>query len=206
MRSEDSGFTWIPDGSKLDSINDPHVCSLLVSDGSFGRTFYISTSSPARIYCRAEREDEWRKCFTDPLKVWNRELPLITKWGKQLVACVASGPHGSLEKIYLSDNDGANWRGIICPFNIWGAGVNASDPKTMWVGNYGTWLKTKDTIALQYTQDEGRTWHSIPNCGAQYFWQLQVLADSTLYAATDFGLMRVKLNSPAFLRRGLVGG
>jgi hypothetical protein len=118
------------------------------------------------------------------------------------MACMASGPHGSLEKIYLSDDDGAHWRGVTCPFNIWGAGVNTSDPKTIWVGNYGDWQKSKDTIALQYTQDEGRTWNVIPNCGGQYFWQLQELTDGSLFAATDFGLMRVKLNFPSFLRKG----
>ncbi len=193
MRSEDSGFTWSANGNKLDStIGDPHVCSLLVSDDDFGRKFYISTSSPAAIYCRSEKEVSWRKCFSDPQK-HNRELPLITKWGSKLVACLAR-PTGSQEKIYLSDDDGAHWRGIECPFNIWGAGVNSSDLKTIWVGNYGAFLKSKDSIALQYTHDEGNTWNKVPNCSGQFFWQMQVLADSTLYAATDFGLMRIKLN------------
>jgi hypothetical protein len=194
LRSEDSGLTWVPDGRALDSIKDPHVCSLLVSDADTGRTFYISTSSPATIYRRSEREHAWRKCFTDPLRVWNREVPLVAKWGTRLVACIASGPHGSLEKIYLSDDGGAQWKGITCPFNIWGAGVNSSDLHLLWIGNYGTWLKTKDTVSLQYTRDDGRTWQIVPQCGGNFFWQLQELADGSLFAATDFGLMRIKLN------------
>jgi photosystem II stability/assembly factor-like uncharacterized protein len=193
MRSEDSGFTWIPEANQLDTLRDPHVCSLLISTERSGMTFYISTSSPATIYCRSGREEAWQQCFTDPQKQ-NRELPLVTKWGNRLVACVASGPHGSPEKIYLSDDRGTTWRGVNCPFSIWGTGVNASDSKTMWVGNYGTYDKAKDSISLQYTQDEGRTWQAVPNSKGKLFWQLQVLADGTLYAATDFGLMRVKLN------------
>jgi hypothetical protein len=195
MRSEDSGFTWTPEGSKLDStIGDPHVCSLLVSNDDSGRKFYISTSIPAAIYCRPERENAWNQCFIDPIKIQSRELPLVTKWGKRLVACVTSGPNSSSEKIFLSDDRAVTWRSVNCPFEIWGVGVNASDLKTLWAGNYGNWLNSKDSIALQYTQDEGLTWRIIPNCGAQYFWQLQELADGSLYAATDFGLMRIKLN------------
>jgi hypothetical protein len=192
--SLDSGFTWIAEGSKIDSISDPHVCSLLVSTDESGRKFYISTSIPPAIYCRSERNEGWRKCFTDPQINENRELPLVMKWGNKLVACVSSGPHGSFQKIYLSDDDGVAWRGINCPFNIWGAGVNPSDPRTIWVGNYGIWPDSKDTLSLQYTQDEGRTWNKVPNCRGQFYWQLQELADGSLYAATDFGLMRIKLN------------
>jgi hypothetical protein len=194
MRSEDSGFTWIPDGNKIDSIQNPHVCSLYVSDKPSGRTFYISTSIPASIYCRLDGEDKWKKCFSDPLKKPNRELPLVTMWGNRLVACVASGVYGPAEKIYLSSDCGKTWKGIQCPFNIWGAGVNASDPKTLWVGNYGDWPKTDDDPSLEYTEDEGRSWHIVPNSGSKFFWQMQILADSTLYAATDFGLMHIKLN------------
>ncbi len=194
MRSEDSGYTWKPEGSIVDSAGNADICSLLVSDDSLGRTFYISASTPARIYCRSEGENAWRKCFTETMKNPNRELPLITKWGNRLVACVTSGPRSTPKKIYLSDDRGITWQGINCPFGIWGVGVNASDPRTIWVGQYGSWLKTKDTIALQYSQDEGRTWNKVPNCGGQFYWQLQELSDGSLFAATDFGLMRVKRN------------
>ena len=91
MRSEDSGFTWTPEGGKLDSIKDPHVCSLLVGNDESGRKFYISTSIPPAIYCRSEQDEGWHKCFTDPMINENRELPLVTKWGNKLMACMSSG-------------------------------------------------------------------------------------------------------------------
>lgn len=194
MRSDDSGFMWAPEGSQLDSIKPDQVCSLLITSDRSGKEFYVSTSRPPAIYCKTEQEHTWRKCFQRPTKELNREVPLVTKWGNRLVACLANDPHGTRESIYLSEDDGDKWRGIKCPFIIWGIGVNASDPKTIWVGNYGGYTRSKDSSALQFTRNEGLTWQLIPNCEATIFWQLQVLADGTLFAATDFGLLRVKLN------------
>jgi hypothetical protein len=193
MRSEDSGCTWVSGSRQFDSVRRPQVCSILISNDKLGRIFYVSTSRPAAIYCKSELDDRWRKCFADPYTVSKRELPLVTRCGNRLVACLTSD-HSPPEKIYLSDDWGATWRGVCCPNGIWGIGLDPCNPKNMWTGNYGTWLDEKDTTALQYTQDEGRTWQPIPNCGGQYFWQLQVLSNNTLYAATDFGLLRVKLN------------
>ncbi|HEX5315247.1 MAG TPA: hypothetical protein VFX22_01240, partial [Candidatus Kapabacteria bacterium] len=194
MESKDSGITWTAVGDPIDSLKHPHICSLLVQHTGEGEKFYVSTSVPAAIYTASDLGEPWRKCFTDHLTNYNRELPLVTSWGNRLVACIASGPHGPMDKIYFSENKGISWKSITCPFNIWGIGINASDTSTMWIGNYGAWLKSDTNISLQYSRDEGHTWNIVPNCKAQFFWQLQELPDRSLYAATDFGLIRVKLN------------
>lgn len=193
LYSDDSGSTWFPEGDTIDDIRNPHACSLLVRDEPLGKAFYISTSVPATIYCMTETENTWRKCFRDRQNL-KRELPLVTMWGKKLVACIATGLFISHQEIYVSDDKGVTWRTINCPFDIWGAGFNASDTNVIWVGNYESILKSDENISLQFSQDQGNTWHPILNCEGKLFWQLQVLDDGSLYAATDFGLMRVKRN------------
>ncbi|HET6401120.1 MAG TPA: hypothetical protein VFH95_06940 [Candidatus Kapabacteria bacterium] len=195
MESKDSGISWTIASHLIDTLKKPDICSMLVKDTKF----YISTSLPPAIYYSSDLDEPWKKIFTDPLFTdsrmpSNREVPLVTKWGNRLVACVASGPHGSRQQLYISDNDGNSWRGIDCPFIIWGIGVNNVDTSTMWIGNYGNSPWPEPHTALRYSRDNGRTWNMVPNCGASIFWRLEELPDHSLYAATDFGLIRVKLN------------
>ncbi len=194
MESKDSGTTWSEASLPIDTLKNPRICSLLVEKRGGRTKFFVSTSAQATIYETSSLGGKWHKCFVDAWGNWNRELPLITIWGNRLVACVASGPNGSKQEIYLSENDGKSWRGINCPFEIWGVGVNASDSKTMWIGNFGSWIKSDKIPALQYSKDNGRSWTAVKGCKAKWFWQLEELSNHSLYAATDYGLIRVKLN------------
>ena len=199
MGSKDSGITWSAASLSIDTLRNPHICSLLVKHRSDGSSFYVSTSAPAAIYCTNDLRESWRKCFSDPLFTdprmpSNREVPLVTQWGTRLIACLSSGPHGSAQKLYQSDNGGLSWHGINCPFNIWGIGLNSVDTNAMWIGNYGSWPKSEPYNALQYSLNQGRSWIPVRGCKARLFWQLVELPNRALYAATDVGLIRVSLN------------
>ncbi len=198
MESKDSGVSWSAVGPQIDTLKNPVICSLLVTKSPAGTKFFVSTSIPAAIYTCRNLYGQWRKCFSDPLypdarMPSNREAPLVTEWGNDLIACMYGGAGSPMQRLYFSDNGGLSWRGKECPCEIWGVGVNNADTRTIWVGNFGSWPKSKPYDALQFSPNRGRTWQPVTNCEAQFFWQLQELPDRSLYAATDFGLIRVKL-------------
>ena len=192
MCSKDSGVTWTVQGAQIDTTQNPHVCSMCFSKAAQRNSFYVSASNPARVYASGPGELAWQLCFNDPRKEM-RELPLITKWGKRLVACV-TGPKDSVGEIYLSDDEGTSWKSIRCPFGIWGAGVSARDGSTIVVGKFQTMGWPSNSPALRYTTDQGHIWTAVPGSIGSLYWQMQLISGNVLYAATDIGLLQVRLN------------